>query len=174
MDNNLILIPIVLALVMGGIALLVRMKAAKKPASLRKIILPPIFMSTGFLMFLYEPTRPASLQVAEALAVGAVFSIFLIITSKFEIRDGKIFLQRSKAFMFILMGLLIIRVAFRAFLGKDINPEELSGMFFLLAYGMILPWRIAMYVSYRKIEKQLTNSDERTILSVKQEPAPYK
>ncbi|WP_307728721.1 CcdC family protein [Alkalicoccobacillus plakortidis] len=125
-------------------------------------------------MFLYEPTRPASLQVAEALAVGAVFSIFLIITSKFEIRDGKIFLQRSKAFMFILMGLLIIRVAFRAFLGKDINPEELSGMFFLLAYGMILPWRIAMYVSYRKIEKQLTNSDERTILSVKQEPAPYK
>ena len=170
----LLLIPIVLAIVMGGIALLVRMKASKKPASLKKIILPPIFMSTGFLMFLYEPTRPASLQIAEALAVGMIFSIFLIATSKFEIRDGQIFLQRSKAFMFILMGLLIIRVAFRAFLGKDINPEELSGMFFLLAYGMILPWRISMYFSYRKIEKQLHNSSGPTVIATNREPAPYK
>ena len=172
--DNLLLIPIVLAFVMGGIALLVRMKAAKKPASLKKIILPPIFMSTGFLMFLYEPTRPDSLQVAEALAVGMLFSIFLIVTSKFEIRDGHIYLQRSKAFMFILMGLLVIRIAVRAFLGQSINPEELSGMFFLLAYGMILPWRIAMLFSYRRVEKQLHDPEHESIITVNHEPAPNK
>ncbi|TSB48157.1 CcdC family protein [Alkalicoccobacillus porphyridii] len=174
MDNNLLLIPIVLAFVMGGVALLVRMKAAKKPASLKKIILPPIFMSTGFLMFLYEPTRPAPLQVAEALAVGMIFSILLIMTSKFEIRNHQIYLQRSKAFMFILLGLLVIRIAFRAFLGKDINPEELSGMFFLLAYGMILPWRISMLVSFRKIERRLHRLEESPIVHSKHEPAPNK
>lgn len=164
MDNNLLLIPIIMAFLMGAVALFIRMKAAKKPASLKKIILPPIFMSTGFLMFLYEPTRPAPLQVAEALAVGMIFSIFLIVTSKFEIRNHQIFLQRSKAFMFILMGLLIVRIAIRIILGKDINPEELSGMFFLLAYGMILPWRVAMLISYRKIERQLTSRNEQPLM----------
>ncbi len=140
---------------MATLALIIRLKANKKPASAKKIILPPLFMSTGFFMFLYEPARPAFLQVIEALAVGMLFSILLIKTSKFEIRDNQIYLKRSKAFAFILIGLLVARIAFKLLIGDAINIEELAGMFFLLAYGMILPWRISMYVNYRKIAKEL-------------------
>ncbi|TWI59338.1 membrane protein CcdC involved in cytochrome C biogenesis [Halalkalibacter nanhaiisediminis] len=140
---------------MAILAIIIRLRSTKKPASAKKIILPPLFMSTGFLMFLYEPARPAFLQVIEAVSVGMVFSLLLIKTSKFEIRRNQIYLKRSKAFAFILVGLLVARIAFKVIIGDTIHFEELAGMFFLLAYGMILPWRISMYLNYRKIEKEL-------------------
>lgn len=43
-----------LFLFMGTLAFFVRAKAAKKPISPKRIILPPLFMSTGALMFLFE------------------------------------------------------------------------------------------------------------------------
>ncbi|WP_088105202.1 CcdC family protein [Halalkalibacter urbisdiaboli] len=148
------------AICMGLLAMVIRLKAIKQPASARKIILPPLFMSTGFLMFLYEPARPALLQVIEAFTVGMIFSILLIKTSKFEVRDNQIFLKRSKAFVFILVGLLLIRILFKLIIGDTIQVEELAGMFFLLAYGMIIPWRISMFLSYRKLQKELKNGNE--------------
>jgi membrane protein CcdC involved in cytochrome C biogenesis len=84
-----------------------------------------------------------------------IFSILLIKTSKFEIKNRQIYLKRSKAFAFILIGLLLLRVVFKLFIGDVINVEELAGMFFLLAYGMIIPWRISMYVNFRKVAKEL-------------------
>jgi membrane protein CcdC involved in cytochrome C biogenesis len=30
-------------------------------------------------------------------------------------------------------------------------------MFWILAFGMIVPWRIAMYRSYRKLEQEMFN-----------------
>jgi membrane protein CcdC involved in cytochrome C biogenesis len=143
------------AVIMASFALIIRLRATKKPVSVKKIIIPPIAMSTGFFMFLYEPARPAFLQVIEAVTVGMIFSILLIKTSKFEIRDQQIYLKRSKAFAFILIGLLLARIVFKLLIGDAINVEELAGMFFLLAYGMIIPWRISMYINYRKIEKEL-------------------
>ncbi|WP_062050896.1 CcdC family protein [Bacillus sp. JCM 19034] len=143
------------AIGMAILALFIRLKAIKHPATIKKIILPPLFMSTGFIMFLYEPARPSTLQVMEAIAVGLIFSIFLIKTSTFEIRNQQIYLKRSKAFVFILMGLLVIRIIFKLIIGDSIIVEELAGMFFLLAYGMIVPWRISMLMKYRKLEKQL-------------------
>lgn len=148
------------AAVMATLAIIIRLKATKKPVSVKKIILPPLFMSTGFLMFLYEPARPAFFQVVEAIAVGMIFSILLIKTSKFEIRENQIYLRRSKAFAFILVGLLVARIAFKILIGDAIHIEELAGMFFLLAYGMIIPWRISMYINYRKMEKELERNPE--------------
>ncbi|WP_216827881.1 CcdC family protein [Alkalihalobacterium elongatum] len=152
------------AAMMATLAIIIRLKATKKPASIKKIVLPPLFMSTGFLMFLYEPTRPAPLQVLEALSVGMLFSILLIKTSKFEIKNQEIYLKRSKAFVFILVGLLIARILFKIIIGDSINVEELSGMFFLLAYGMIIPWRIAMYLSFKRVEQELKSSTEKTMV----------
>lgn len=155
MENNwlLIAVPTLIAVAMGSAALVIRMKASKRPTSAKRIMVPPLAMSTGFLMFLYEPTRPSAFHVGEALVVGALFSIVLISTSKFEVRDGAIYLKRSKAFAYLLVGLLLLRVAFRIVMGQELNPEELSGMFFLLAYGMLLPWRVAMLVRYLKLKR---------------------
>ncbi|PSL51311.1 membrane protein CcdC involved in cytochrome C biogenesis [Salsuginibacillus halophilus] len=148
------------AAVMGAIAMVVRMRATKKPATVKKIILPPVFMSTGFLMFVYEPARLSTLQILEALTVGLLFSIVLIKTSKFEWRHGFIYMQRSKAFVFILIGLLVARILFKLIIGDAIHYAELAGMFFILAYGMIIPWRLAMLYKFKRLEKEGWTQEE--------------
>ncbi|MFD1018293.1 CcdC family protein [Thalassobacillus hwangdonensis] len=136
----------------------IRMRAAKRPASIRKIILPPLFMSTGALMFVHPLFRVEWLQVLEAMSVGVLFSFFLIKTSNFVVRSGNIYLQPSKAFIFILIGLLVFRIIFKLIIGQNVSFGETSGMFFLLAFGMIVSWRIAMLLKYLKIERELQES----------------
>lgn len=159
-----VLLSTIAAIGMGSLAMFVRMKAAKRPATARKIILPPIFMSTGALMFIFPMFRVGILQVFEALAVGMLFSILLIRTSKFEIRDQDIYLKRSKAFIYILVGLLVVRLIAKMILSNSIDVGELGGMFWILAFGMIVPWRIAMYVEYKKLYSQLHGAGKPRIV----------
>ncbi|MGS2776960.1 CcdC family protein [Robertmurraya sp. GLU-23] len=156
--NNMVVVSSIGAIGMAMLAMFVRMKAAKKPATVKKIILPPLFMSTGALMFVVPMFRVTYLELFEAMAVGLVFSILLIKTSKFEIRDNEIYLQRSRAFVFILFGLLVLRIILKLLLSSTIDYGELSGMFFILAFSMILPWRIAMYLQFRRFQEKLTKS----------------
>jgi membrane protein CcdC involved in cytochrome C biogenesis len=151
----------VIAIVMGTIVMTVRMKAAKRPATAKKIILPPIFMSTGALMFVFEYFRVPPMQIIEAVGVGILFSTILIWTSKFEIKDGDIYLKQSKAFIFILIGLVVIRIIAKFILSSTIDIGELSGMFWLLAFGMIVPWRIAMLLQFNKLKKLQTHHAEK-------------
>ncbi|SHR10153.1 Membrane protein involved in cytochrome C biogenesis [Mycobacteroides abscessus subsp. abscessus] len=156
MNNMVVVASSIGAIGMAILAMFVRMKAAKKPATARKIILPPVFMSTGALMFVVPMFRVTYLELFEAMAVGLVFSILLIKTSKFEIRENEIYLKRSRAFVFILFGLLVLRIILKLLLSSTIDYGELSGMFFILAFSMILPWRIAMYLQFRRFEEKLT------------------
>ncbi len=133
----------------------IRIKSSAKPATAKKIILPPIFMSTGALMFFVPMFQVTGAEFLEAITVGMFFSIFLIKTSKFEIRGNDIYLKRSKAFVFILIGLLVLRIGMKTILSSSIDYGALSGMFWILAFGMIVPWRVAMYLSFRKMSKQL-------------------
>src|SRR5690625_6175813 len=95
---------------MATTMILVRMRASEKPASIKKIILPPLFMSTGALMFLFPMFRLQFSDVLEALLVGIFFSFFLIKFSRFEIKNNEIYLIPSKALIFILFVLLILRI----------------------------------------------------------------
>ncbi|CAH0346057.1 hypothetical protein BCI9360_02373 [Bacillus sp. CECT 9360] len=108
-------------------------------------------------MFLFPVFRVTPLELLEAVTVGLIFSIFLIKTSNFEVRDDQIYLRRSKAFAFILIGLLIIRIAAKLMLSSSIDLGELSGMFFLLAFAMIIPWRISMLLKYRKLKNECSD-----------------
>ena len=106
------------------------------------------------MMYFLPAFRLTSIEIVEAITVGLIFSIFLIKTTKFEIRNEQIYMKPSKAFIFILVGLLAVRVVMKSYLSQSIDLAELSGMFFLLAFAMIVSWRIAMYRSYAKLEKQ--------------------
>lgn len=154
---NYVLLSTIGAVGMGALALYVRMKAAKSPTSVKKIILPPVFMSTGALMFIFPMFRVGFYQVLEALFVGMLFSILLIKTSKFEVKDNDIYLKRSKAFIYILVGLLVVRLVAKMVLSLSIDVGELGGMFWILAFGMIVPWRIAMYIQYKKLHREINN-----------------
>lgn len=148
-----------LALIMGISVMFVRMKAANRPTSIKKIILPPLFMSTGALMFFIPMFRLTGSEIIEAVLVGMLFSILLIKTSNFEVRDDQIYLKRSKAFALILITLLVIRTAAKFFLSATIEVGPLGGMFFLLAFSMIVPWRLAMVYQFKKVQREfLVNS----------------
>lgn len=140
---------------MALLAVGIRMRVAKKPTSLMKIIMPPVGMSSGFLMFLFPQTHIPWLYALGAIAAGMLFSIPLSRTSHFEVRDGAIYLQRSKAFFFILLGLLVLRLSAHGWIGEYVSLPETGAIFYLLAFSMIAPWRIAMLQRFTKIRKEV-------------------
>ncbi|HDX9589332.1 TPA: cytochrome c biogenesis protein CcdC [Bacillus pseudomycoides] len=152
---NLAVLSSIVALCMAVGMMFLRLKSAKKPVTLKKIILPPIFMSTGACMYFLPEFRLTSSEILEAVIVGLFFSIFLIKTSKFEIRGKDIYLIPSKAFIFILVGLLAVRLGMKEYLSQSIDLGQLSGMFFLLAFAMIVSWRIGMYRSFMRLQKEM-------------------
>ena len=130
---------IVVAFLMGAVVIVIRMKAQKFPVNEKKIILPPFFMATGALMYIIPYFRLTGMEMLESLILGVLFSTVLIFTSRFEVKGSEIYMKRSKAFPVILISLLVIRTIIKIFISNEINPGEIAGMFFLLAFCMIVP-----------------------------------
>ncbi len=133
--------------------IVIRLRAARKPTNAKKILIPPIGMSTGFLMFVAPITRVPFAYALVALFVGVLFSIPLIATSKLKRHDEQIYLKRSPAFIVVLLVLLVIRISLHGYIEKYITIPQTGGIFFILAFGMLLPWRIVMYIKYRNFLK---------------------
>ncbi len=143
-------------IVVGALAVIViRLQAAKKPTSIKKIIMPPIGMSTGFLMFISPLFRMPWTYALMAFLAGCVLSLPLIATSHMQSQDGDIYLKRSPAFILVLLGLLIVRLFLHTYLQRFITIPQTGGLFFILAFGMILPWRVAMLLRYRAFTQKV-------------------
>jgi membrane protein CcdC involved in cytochrome C biogenesis len=141
---------------LAGAAVIVawRMREAAAPVSLRKIVVPPLAMSTGFSMFAYPPARVPLDWGAAALALGAIVLAYPVMrSSRLEVRDGQIFLARSPAFLFILLGLVALRFALRSYVEDYVDPLRTGALFFLLAFGMIARWRLGMLVEFRRLTR---------------------
>lgn len=150
----IIIITTFIGIVMAITVNMLRVKSAHRPVNVKRIIIPPLMMSTGLFMFVIPFFRVTWLQVGEALVVGILFSLFLIRTTHFEVKNNDIYIRPSKAFIFILFGLLIIRMVIKYVIGHSIAFGELTGMFFLLAFGMLLTWRFTMLFKYRRLLKK--------------------
>ncbi|WP_436853780.1 CcdC family protein [Staphylococcus caeli] len=148
---------IAFAFIMGIGVIIIRMKAQQFPVNEKKIILPPFFMATGALMYVVPYFRLTGLEIIECIILGVLFSTILIWTSRFETQGSEIYMKRSKAFPIILISLLLIRTVIKIFISNQIDPGEIAGMFFLLAFCMIVPWRLAMLYKYKKVKKTLIN-----------------
>ena len=125
---------IVVAFLMGAVVIVIRMKAQKFPVNEKKIILPPFFMATGALMYVIPYFRLTGIEILESFVLGVLFSTVLIWTSRFEVKGSEIYMKRSKAFPIILISLLVIRTVIKIFISNEIDPGEIAGMFFLLAF----------------------------------------
>lgn len=148
---------IVVAFLMGAVVIVIRMKAQKFPVNEKKIILPPFFMATGALMYVIPYFRLTGIEILESFVLGVLFSTVLIWTSRFEVKGSEIYMKRSKAFPIILISLLVIRTVIKIFISNEIDLGEIAGMFFLLAFCMIVPWRLAMYYKYKKVKKSIVH-----------------
>jgi membrane protein CcdC involved in cytochrome C biogenesis len=60
-------------------------------------------------------------------------------------------MRRSRAFIAILLGLAAIRFALRQYIGQLVSPQQTAALFFILAFGMIVRWRVEMLRAYRKL-----------------------
>ncbi|WP_127593701.1 cytochrome c biogenesis protein CcdC [Paenibacillus lautus] len=138
-------------LVMALTVIFIRMKASHRPVTVKKIIIPPLAMSTGFLMFVEPQVRIPIWWAGIAFLVGwFIFSYPLIRSTKFEKVDGQIFMQKSKSFVYILLGLLAVRLLLHGYIEQHISIPQTAALFFMLAYGMIVHWRISMYRQYQQ------------------------
>ena len=90
------------------------------------IVMPPLGMATGFGMFFYPPFRIPVLWVVGAVLFGAVvLAEPLRRTSRLERRaDGGIVLKRSKAFLWILLGLLALRIGLHEWVGRYVSATQ--------------------------------------------------
>jgi membrane protein CcdC involved in cytochrome C biogenesis len=66
-------------------------------------------------------------------------------------------MRRSSAFFFVVIALAVIRIAARSYLDQVINVQQTAGLFYVLAFGMILRWRMSMLMEYRRLTSVATN-----------------
>ena len=129
-----------------------RLKETQKPLTLRRIVIPPVAMSTGFGMFLFSPFQVPLTWAALAVLCGAgVLAWPLIKTSQLNLRDGQVFLHRSRAFLWVLLGLVVVRLALREQVAMYVSPLQTAALFYLLAFGMIVHWRADMLRRFRAL-----------------------
>lgn len=138
---------------LGGLVILLwRVRESRVPVTARSILIPPLAMSTGFAMFIVPMTRvPWSWGVSFFLFGLLLLAWPIIWTSRLESRDGLVYMQRSRAFLWILLVLLALRVLLHEQIGHIISPLQTGAVFFLLAFGMIVHWRGRMYLEYRRL-----------------------
>jgi membrane protein CcdC involved in cytochrome C biogenesis len=146
---------IVVSVFTGLAVVFLRLRASNRPTNLRKIIIPPLGMSTGFLMFAAPFMRIPWLWAIGAFAAGALlFAYPLIRTTQLERVGEEIVLKRSKTFVFIILGLLVVRLLLHEEIERYITIPQTGALFFILAFGMILVWRIAMLRAYLKLRRR--------------------
>ncbi len=154
---------LVLVTLAGAAAMLAwRIREARTPVSLRKIVAPPLGMSTGFLMFLAPAARIPWSWASAAFALGAVvFAVPLTRTSRLVRNGDVVSMQRSRAFLWILLGLLAVRTVLRVWIERSITPMQTGALFFVLAFGMIARWRVGMLLEYRRLLAEPVRIDDR-------------
>jgi membrane protein CcdC involved in cytochrome C biogenesis len=139
--------------VFGGIAMLMwRVRETRVPVTSKAIIIPPLAMSTGFMMFISPMMRVPPSWALGAFLVGLLaLSWPLVRSTRLELRDGVVYMRRSRAFLAILLLLLAVRLALHDYIGHIISPLQTASLFYLMAFGMIARWRLVMYLQYRQI-----------------------
>ena len=137
----------------GMTAVLVwRVRESRTAVSLKKIIIPPLGMATGFSMFVVPQFRFPWSWAAIAFALGAtVLAWPMLATTKLERRDDEVMMKRSSAFLVVILVLAAIRFAAHGYFDKVMTVQQTGGLFFILAFGMIVVWRGKMLLDYRRL-----------------------
>jgi len=129
-----------------------RIREGQTPVTIKKMIIPPLGMATGFSMFLVPMFRVPWLWALGAFLIGASLLAYPLIRTSRLTREGEaIMMRRSKAFFGVMAVLALIRIAAKNYVNKVISLEQTAGLFFVLAFGMIVSWRISMLLEYRRL-----------------------
>lgn len=132
-----------------------RVREGRTAVTVKKIIIPPLGMATGFSMFIVPAFRVPWSWAAIAFLIGMVALAYPLLVTSRLVRDGDaIMMRRSNAFFIVVIGLAAIRFFARDYLDTYMSMEQTAGLFFVLAFGMILRWRMRMLLEYRTLTAQ--------------------
>jgi membrane protein CcdC involved in cytochrome C biogenesis len=150
MDLTALVVPVAGAL--GVLAW--RLREARRPVSARSIVLPPVMMSTGLAMFGVPQFRVPMIWAAAALLVGAtVLAQPLVRATRLE-RDARhVRMRASRGFVFVLIALALARLLLRDSIDGLVSPAQTASLFYLMAFGMIVRWRLGMWRRYRALHR---------------------
>jgi membrane protein CcdC involved in cytochrome C biogenesis len=141
--------------VLGFFAVLAwRIREGRTAVTLRKIVIPPLGMSTGFCMFLIPAFRVPWTWAGCAFLIGALILAYPLVRTSGLTRQGDtIMMHRSASFFIVIVVLAIIRILAHSYLDTLMSIQQTAGLFFILAFGMILSWRLNMLFAYRRITR---------------------
>lgn len=139
--------------VLGFIGVMIwRIREGRTAVTVRKIIIPPLGMATGFSMFFVPAFRVPLLWAAVAFLIGAIILAWPLQATSRLIRDGDvIMMKRSGAFFLVVIVLFAVRYFARGYFDRIMTLQQTAGLFFVLAFGMILRWRLSMLREYRTL-----------------------
>ena len=147
--------------------LLWRVREGRTAVTAKKLVMPPVGMATGFCMFLVPLFRVPWTWALAAFLVGAVVLAYpLLLTSSLRREGNAIMMKRSSAFFAVVIVLAAVRYFARDYLDKYLTLEQTGGLFFILAFGMILRWRMHLLSMYMKLTRP-----EITLETVSEEAA---
>lgn len=129
-----------------------RVREGRTAVTPKKLLLPPLGMATGFCMFLVPAFRVPWTWALIAFLIGAVALAYpLLLTSSLERTGNVIMMRRSGAFFTVVIALAAIRYFARGYFDSILSLEQTGALFFVLAFGMILRWRMNMFMKYREL-----------------------
>jgi membrane protein CcdC involved in cytochrome C biogenesis len=147
------------AALVGTLAILAwRVRESRRPVSWRSLVLPPLGMSTGFSMFVVPAFRIPWTWGVAAFVLGAfVFAYPLVSSPQLTIDDGLIMMRRSRWFLVVILALAAVRLGLRQYISNLISVQQTAGLFFVLAFGMIVRWRTTLLIEYRRLVRTNTS-----------------
>ena len=132
-----------------------RIREGRTAVTIKKIIMPPLGMATGFSMFIVPAFRVPWTWALIAFLIGVVALAYpLLITSRLVRAGDTIMMQRSNAFFLVVIALAAIRFFARGYFDRIMSIDQTAALFFVLAFGMILRWRLRMLAEYRALTGQ--------------------
>ncbi len=152
--------PVITAVVsVAGLAgvLVWRVREGRTAVTLKKIVMPPLGMATGFCMFVVPQTRvPWTWGIAAFLIGAIVFAYPLLLTSDLHRQNGVIMMKRSSAFFAVIIVLALVRYLARGYFDRYLTLMQTGAIFYLLAFGMVLRWRLKLLMAYRTLTSGAT------------------
>jgi membrane protein CcdC involved in cytochrome C biogenesis len=129
-----------------------RVREGRTAVTLKKIVMPPVGMATGFCMFFVPQCRVPFLWGLGAFLIGAIVLAFpLLLTSDLHLQNGVIMMKRSSAFFSVIIVLAVVRYLARGYFDRFLSLEQTGALFYLLAFGMIVRWRLKLVLAYRAL-----------------------
>ena len=132
-----------------------RLRETRSAVSLRKIVIPPLGMATGFCMFFIPAFRIPWAWAGLAFLIGAVALAYpLLLTTRLVRQGDTVMMKRSSAFLAVILVLAAVRFFARGYFDTILTAQQTAALFFILAFGMIVRWRANILLDFRKLTSE--------------------